>query len=100
MNANITEYLYECLSSITEGMSSMHFDLYTTMDGYGVDYLDEVFGQQLNSGIEIKTTIKWDMFLEEFKHHLESIKAKLRIKGINVVTYGFVDGDLEIFHVQ
>lgn len=99
MNAKILKYLNECCSSLPRGISSVHFDLYQTIDGYGIVFLDEAFGQQLNSGIEIKTASKWDLFLEEFKHHLESIKAKLRIKGINVVTYGFVDGDLEIFQV-
>lgn len=99
MNAKITEYLNECLSSLPEGISSIHFDLYTTIDGYGIDFLDEAFGQQLNSGIGIKTAIDWELFLEEFKLQLKSIKANLRIKDINVVSYGFVDGDLDYFHV-
>ena len=99
MEKNINRFLLSCISSIPEGKYSLHFDLYTIVSGYGLECLDEPFGQELTKGISIPTKINWEQFLDEFANQLALLRTFALAKGIKTISYGFIDGDLYYLNV-
>ncbi|ERJ11069.1 hypothetical protein [Haloplasma contractile] len=75
---------------------NIHYCLFTTTEGYGIRLQESEYTTDYLFMRRFNTDITWDRFLLSFTEELESKIDAFKKYKMSSVTYGFVDGDMNI----